>query len=131
MISQYKPSRFRQAMDTALWEGSALHMNLQSIAGMNHAQICAGLLEHWGFKETLVTAIRLQYAPEAASSHLVASLYAANLISKALLPNESAVSTNDLPDCVQRALGGTFSTVFSALGDLQAIVDAAKSDAAI
>ena len=129
MISQYKPSRFRQAMDTALWEGSALHMNLQSIAGMNHAQICAGLLEHWGFKETLVTAIRLQYAPESASSHLVASLYAANLISKALLPNESAVSTNDLPDCVQRALGGSFSMVYNALGDLEAVVAAVKNSA--
>ena len=131
MISQYKPSRFRQALDTSLWEGSALHTNLQSIAGMNHAQICSGLLENWGFKEALVTAIRLQYEPEVAASHLVATLYAANLISKALLPNESGASTYDLPDCVQHMLGGSFSTVFNALGDPQAIVDAARSNAAL
>ena len=131
MISQYKPSRFRQALDTSLWEGSALHTNLQSIAGMNHAQICSGLLENWGFKEALVTAIRLQYEPEVAASHLVATLYAANLISKTLLPNESGVSTYDLPDCVQHMLGGNFSTVYNALGDLQAIVDAARSNAAL
>jgi HD-like signal output (HDOD) protein len=131
MIAQYKPSRFRQAMDTSLWEGSALHTNLQSITGMNHEQICAGLLESWGFKETLVTAIRLQYEPEIAASHLVAALHAANLISKAILPNETGLANNDFPDRVQRELGGNFSTLCNALGDLQAIVEETKRNAIV
>jgi HD-like signal output (HDOD) protein len=96
---------------------------------LSHAQICSGLLENWGFKKSLVTAIRLQYAPEDASSHLVSALYAANLISKKLLPIEPVLTVSDLPACVQLSLGGNFSTVYNAMGDLAAIVDDAKKNA--
>ena len=132
MIAQYKPSRFRQALDTSLWEGSALHTNLQSITGLNHAQICSGLLKNWGFKESLVTAIGLQYAPEIASNHLVSALYAANHISKKLLPSEPALrSMSELPPSVQVSLDGNLAKIISTLGELTGIVQEAKMNAAV
>lgn len=129
MLAQYKPSRFRQALDTSLWEGSALHANLQSITGMHHAQICSGLLQSWGFKETLVAAIRLQYAPQDAGSHMVSALYAANLISKALLLGHTTGAQAELPECVQVALGGNMATITGTLGDLRAMLDEATTHA--
>ncbi len=130
MIAQYKPSRFRKALDASLWEGSALRKNLQSITGLGHERICAGLLESWGFKQSLVTAIRLQYQPELASNHLTAALYAANRVSKSLLHNDAgATALQEVPAVVLSLLGGNLAMVWDAIGNLAPILDDAMANA--
>jgi HD-like signal output (HDOD) protein len=129
MIAHYKPSRFRKALDTSLWEGSALRKNLQSITGLGHERICAGLLESWGFKQALVTAIRLQYQPELDPNHLRASLYVANLVSKSLLQNEPAVTPlRELPAVILSLLGGNLTSVLDSIGDLRSVLDDAMAN---
>ena len=132
MIAQYKPSRFRRALDTSLWEGSSLHANLQAITGHSHEKIFSGLLESWGFKKSLVSAIRMQYQPATAATHLVASLYVSNLISKGLSSNEPGfIVPKDLPGIVQSLLGGDFATIVNSLGDLSSIFGEARKSASV
>jgi HD-like signal output (HDOD) protein len=87
------------------------------------------LLESWGFKQTLVTAIRLQYQPELDPNHLRASLYFANLVSKSLLQNEPAVTLlQELPAVILSLLGGDLTSVLDSIGDLRSVLDDAMAN---
>lgn len=127
VLAQFMPTEFRYALESSQWQESSLHLALRSVIGVDHAFIGAMLAERWRFAPHLVQAIGSQYGPELIDSDVVACVFAANQISKALTFGFAGnVYVEVFPECVVKRLGGTLHEVLVSLGDLKALFEGAK-----
>lgn len=127
VLAQFMPKEFRMALDMSQQQGTSLHLALREIMEVDHAVVGAMLVEKWRFAPKLVETIRHQYGPELADSDMIASVFAANQISKQLKFGFAGnLLVEPLPPTVAKRLGGTLEQVIERLGDLEPLFEEAQ-----
>ena len=127
VLAQFMPTEFRMALDMSKQQGTSLHLALREIMEVDHAVVGAMLVEKWRFAPKLVETIRHQYGPELADSDMIASVFAANQISKQLKFGFAGnLLVEPLPPTVAKRLGGTLEQVIERLGDLEPLFEEAQ-----
>lgn len=127
VFAQFMPAEFRQALERCKADGSSLHLALREVIGADHAVVGGMLVEKWRFAPMLVETIRNQYGPDLKDTEMVASVFAANQISKRL---EFGFAGNpwvdELSPAMARRLGGNLDELLASLGDLSPLFEEAK-----
>jgi len=127
VLAQFMPEEFRAALDISQREGSSLHLTLQQSIGVGHAVVGAMLAEKWRFAPHLIEAIRHQQSRELKDTGLIASVFAANQISKKLQYGFGGnAMVEELPASVAQRLGGNLDHVIAGLGDIDALFEEAQ-----
>ncbi len=127
VLAQFMPQEFRLALENSQSSQSSLHLALRQVIGTDHAVVGAMLVEKWRFHVDLVDAIRLQYGPELKDTPMIASVFAANQISKRLKFGFAGNPwIEELPPAIAKRLGGTLDEVISSLGQLAPLVEEAQ-----
>lgn len=127
VLAQFMPEEFRTALDTSEREGSSLHRALQQGIGVDHAVVGAMLAEKWRFAPHLIEAIRYQQGSELEDTGLIASVFAANQISKKLQYGFGGNALiEELPAPLAQRLGGNLDHVIAGLGDIDALFEEAQ-----
>ncbi len=127
VFAQFMPAEFRQALERCQADGSSLHLALQEQVGVDHAVVGAMLVEKWRFAPMLVETIRNQFGPDLKDTEMVASVFAANQISKTMafgFGGNPHVDT--LTPAMARRLGGSLEDVMASLGDLTPLFEESK-----
>lgn len=127
VVAQVMPTAFNKAVEYSLWHEVSMRQALQDVAGIDHTQIGAMLLEKWRFSQALVQAIAWQASAQAARSPLAACVQAANQLSKQLGAEFAGSDKLEplLPE-VQALLGGSIDTLARGLGDSAALMQEAR-----
>ena len=127
VFAQFMPAEFRQALERCKSDGSSLHLALREVTGVDHAVVGAMLVEKWRFAPVLVETIRNQFGDALKDTEMVASVFAANQISKKM---EFGFAGNPHVDALSPAmakrLGGDLDQVIASLGDLTPLFEEAK-----
>jgi len=84
VVAQFMPNEYRRAVEMSLWQEMPLHQTLTEVIGVDHAALGAMLAEKWRFAPELVETIRFQHEPQQCDTDMMASVVAANQISKQL-----------------------------------------------
>lgn len=127
VLAQFMPEEFRTALDISQREGSSLHLTLQQNIGVDHAVVGAMLAEKWRFAPHLIESIRHQQGGELKDTGLIASVFAANQISKKLQYGFGGNAlVEELPASVAQRLGGNLDQVIAGLGDIDALFEEAQ-----
>ncbi|TXT36220.1 MAG: metal dependent phosphohydrolase [Comamonadaceae bacterium] len=127
VVAQFMPTDFRKSMELSLWQGLPLHRALQEVIGVDHAHVGAMLAEKWRFAPDLVQTIRYQHEPENSDTPMMATVVAANQISKQLgFEFGGWLVIEELADCVANRLGGKLESVRLSLGDLGPMLNEAN-----
>jgi putative nucleotidyltransferase with HDIG domain len=127
VFAQFMPAQFGQALAHCRAHGGSLHLALREHIGVDHAVVGAMLVEKWRFAPVLVETIRNQYGADLPDTEMVASVFAANQISKQLQFGFAGNPQVDpLSPAMTRRLGGTLDEVIASLGDLKPVFEEAK-----
>jgi HD-like signal output (HDOD) protein len=127
VVAQFMPTEFRRAMEMSLWQEVALHLTLAEVIGVDHAAIGAMLAEKWRFAPDLVETIRFQHEPQRSDTGMMASVVAANQISKALgFDFGGSNVAEELCDSVALRLGGSLDVVKASLGKFDTLLQEAR-----
>ncbi len=127
VVAQGMPAEFRRAREYGLWNETSLHVALQAVAGVDHAEIGAMLLEKWHFPAVLVAAIRQQHCVAPDCCDMALAVYAANQISNRLGMDFGATpQLQELIPAMAQRLGGTLDQITQAMGDLEPLLQEAR-----
>ena len=122
VIAQFMPREFRKALEASQWHEISLHLALQQVVGVDHAEVGSMLVEKWRFPSDLVDSIRHQYTPTRMDTPLMACVYAAHQICKMRTPESAArPQPKELPAHIIHRLGGTLSELIQALGNATSV----------
>lgn len=127
VVAQFMPAEFRRAMEMSLWQEVPLHQSLAQVIGVDHATVGAMLAQKWRFAADLVDTIRFQHEPQKCDTDMMASVVAANQISKQLGFDFGGCSAAE-PLCasVTARLGGDIECVKASLGNLDSLLQEAN-----
>ncbi|MDD4942450.1 HDOD domain-containing protein [Rhodoferax sp.] len=126
VVAQFMPTEFRKAMELSLWRNLPLHQAMHEVIGVDHAQVGAMLAEKWHFADDLVQTIRFQHAPSQSDTPMMATVVAANQLSKWLGYEFGGwLVIEELPESVAQRLGGKLENVKDSLGDLGPLLNEA------
>jgi putative nucleotidyltransferase with HDIG domain len=127
VVAQFMPTEFRRAMEMSLWQEVPLHKTLADVIGVDHAALGAMLAEKWRFAPELVDTIRFQHEPQQCDTDMMASVVAANQISKQLGFDFGGCNVSEeLCSSVAARLGGALEVVKASLGDLGTLLQEAR-----
>ena len=127
VFAQFMPTDFRLALDMSKETQTSLAMALRRVIGADHAVVGAMLVEKWRFAPNLIETIRYQHPDDLKDTGMIASVFAANQISKKLKFGFGGNPwVDELPKSIQNRLGGSLDDVISSLGDLTAMIEEAQ-----
>lgn len=127
VFAQFMPQEFRAALALSAADNSSLHAALQATIGADHAVVGAMLVEKWRFAPKLVETIRHQRVDNLKDTDMIACVFGANQISKRLSFGFAGNHCIDeLPDPLQKRLGGNLDQVVTSLGDLTGLFEEAQ-----
>ena len=127
VFAQFMPTDFRLALDMSKETQTSLAMALRRVIGADHAVVGAMLVEKWRFAPNLIETIRYQHPDDLKDTGMIASVFAANQISKKLKFGFGGNPwVDELPKSIQNRLGGSLEEDISSLGDLTAMIEEAQ-----
>jgi putative nucleotidyltransferase with HDIG domain len=122
VFAQFMPTEFRAALLISAQNQTSLHAALQITVGTDHAVVGAMLAEKWRFAPHLINTILHQRVEDLKDTDMIACVFAANQISKKLQYGFAGnYKVEELPDAVQKRLGGDLNTVIASMGDLDTL----------
>jgi HD-like signal output (HDOD) protein len=127
VVAQFMPMEFRRAIEMSIWNGTALHLAMREVIGVDHAAIGAMLVKKWRFAPELADTIGYQHQPERCDTDMMACVFAANQMSKQLnFDFGGARIAPELAATVALRLGGSLEVVLESLGDLTPLLNESK-----
>lgn len=118
VLAEVLPAQFQKALEYSVWHEVSMHQSLLKLAGINHAEVGAALLEKWRFPASLVLAVHDQCAMDSTTSDMAVCIFAANQICKHIgVDFAGSVKPQAFPERVQTVLGGTLESTLELLGD--------------
>lgn len=127
VFAQFMPQEFRRALELSQSDGRSLHLALREVIGVDHTVVGAMLVEKWRFAPHLIETIRNQYGADLKDTDMIASVFAANQISKKLnFGFGGNPHIEEFPAAMSKRLGGTLEQIIVSLGDLAPVFEEAK-----
>jgi len=127
VFAQYMPEEFREALDQSAFENMPLHQAEEIAIGADHTLVGAMLARRWQFPETLIECISEHHSGSFCSP-LAECLYVADQITDRLgYDSHGNLAAEMEPPALPARFGGDLDTVMAALGDLDKMVEEAKS----
>ncbi len=127
VLARFMPEQLEQALQISRQNGTSLHLALQQVIGIDHAMVGAMLLEKWRFSPHMIETVRHQFGPDILDTPMIASVFAANQISKKLqIGFAGNPHISELPPAIARRLGGDLDAVIESLGNLEPLIEESR-----
>jgi len=128
VFAQFKPQKFRQALDLAKEKNVSLHRAEKKVLGVDHAEVGALLAESWKLSGALIDSIRYHHKPNAKNELMIDVMFAANqIIHFYAFGNSGHKVVTEFPSSVKTRFGFDLEGLIEELGDLKDDMDQARS----
>ena len=127
VFAQLMPNDFKSALLLSKDGAMSLYTATQQTIGADYALVGAMLAEKWRFAPHLIETIRHQHIENLKDTDMIACVFGANQICKKLSFGFGGnYCIDELPEKMQRRLGGSLDAVIASMGDLGPLFEEAK-----
>ena len=127
VFAQLMPNDFKSALLLSKDGAMSLYTATQQTIGADYALVGAMLAEKWRFAPHLIETIRHQHIENLKDTDMIACVFGANQICKKLSFGFGGnYCIDELPEKMQRRLGGSLDAVIASMGDWGPLFEVAK-----
>lgn len=128
VLAQFKPEKFRLALDLAEDGGIPLYQAEREILGIDHAEIGGLLAESWKLPDYLADCIRNHHNPDSENGAMGDCIFAANQVVQTLSFGDSGNRfITPFPENIRNRFGRDLPGLIDGLGDLIGEMEQARS----